>query len=139
MKLIDKAIPYHIIFIVTFGDEVYLSAAAKHPYPLNDNKSVIDWTYTSSWFRETENTYSLNLKKDIDTVFFDFCRQLSQKSNSSVKNIAELTAYNSRFSSLTKEIEQLKRRISTSPQFNKKVELNLKLKKLEEELGRLLI
>ena len=74
------------------------------------------------------------LVKDIDTVYFDFCQQLSQKSNSSIKNIADLTAYNSRFSSLTKEIEQLKKKILACPQFNKKVELNLSLKKLEEEL-----
>jgi hypothetical protein len=134
LEIIDKTIPYHIIFIVSFADEVYLSASAKHPSPLNDNKSVIDWTYTSPWFKKTENTYSLKLKKDIDTVFFDFCRQLSPLSNSSIKNIADLTAYNSRISALLKEIEQLKKKILSCPQFNKKVELNLKLKELEQEL-----
>lgn len=138
LEIIDKTIPYHIIFIVTFGDMVYLSTSAKHPSPLNDNKSVIDWTYTSPWFKETENTYSLNLKKDIDTVFLDFCQQLSIKSNISIKNIADLTAYNARFSSLTKEIELLKKKISTCPQFNKKVELNLSLKKLEDDLCKLI-
>lgn len=134
LEIIDKTIPYHIIFMVTFGDEVYLSASAKHPSPLNDNKSVIDWTYTSPWFRETENTFSLSLKKDIDTVFFDFCQQLSQKSNSSIKSITDLTAFNTKFSSLTKEIELLKKKITTCHQFNKKVELNLKLKELEQKL-----
>jgi hypothetical protein len=134
LEIIDKTIPYHIIFVISFGDEVYLSTSAKHPSPLNDNKSVIDWIYLSPWFKKTENTYSLKLKKDIDTVYFDFCQQLSQKSNSSIKNIADLTAYNSRFSSLTKEIELQKRKILSCPQFNKKVELNLSLKKLEEEL-----
>lgn len=134
LEIIDKTIPYHIIFIVSFADEVYLSASAKHPSPLNDNKSVIDWTYTSPWFKKTENTYSIKLKKDIDTVFFDFCRQLSPQSNSSIKNIADLTAYNSRVSALSKEIEQLKKKIFSCSQFNKKVELNLKLKELEQEL-----
>ena len=138
IEIIDKTIPYHIIFVVSFGGEVYLSTSAKHPSPLNDNKSVIDWIYTSPWFKKTENTYSLKLKKDIDTVYFDFCQQLSQKSNSSIKNIADLTAYNARFSSLTKEIELLKKKISTCPQFNKKVELNLSLKKLEDDLCKLI-
>lgn len=134
LEIIDKTIPYHIIFIVSFREEIYLSASAKHPSPINDNKSVIDWTYTSTWFIEAENTYCINLKKDIDTIFFDFCQQLSQKSNISIKNIADLTAYNARFASLTKEIELLKKRISTCSQFNKKVELNLNLKQLEKEL-----
>lgn len=134
LEIIDKTIPYHIIFIVSFREEIYLSASAKHPTPINDNKSVIDWTYTSPRFRESENTYSINLKKDIDTVFFDFCQQLSKKSKSNIKNIADLTAYNAKFYSLTKEIVLLKKKISTCPQFNKKVELNLSLKQLEEEL-----
>lgn len=134
LEIIDKTIPYHIIFWVIFGEEVYLSASAKHSSPLNDNKSVIDWTYTSPWFKKSENIYSLKLTKDIDTVFFNFCQQLSQKSNSSIKNIADLTSYNSRYSSLTKEIELLKKKIVTCPQFNKKVELNLKLKELKQTL-----
>jgi hypothetical protein len=135
LEIIDKTIPYHIIFIVTFGDELYLSASVKHASPLNDNKSIIDWTYTSPWFRKTVNRYSLNLKKDIDTVFFDFCQQLSQKSNSSIKSIADLTAYNARFCSLTKEIELLKKKITSCPQFNKKVEMKLKLNELILELS----
>lgn len=134
LEIIDKTIPYHIIFIISFENEVYLSATAKHPSPLNENKSVIDWTYTSPWFKETQNKYSLNLKKDIDAVFFDFCKQLSQESNIDIKNISDLTAYNAKISSLTNEIEQLKKKIISCPQFNKKVELNLNLKQLEEEL-----
>lgn len=137
LEIIDKTIPYHIIFIVSFADEVYLSASAKHPSPLNNDKSVIDWTYTSPWLKKTENTYRIKLMKDIDTVFFDFCRQLSPQSNSSIKNISDLTAYNSRVSALSKEIEQLKKKVLSCPQFNKKVELNLKLKELEQELKTL--
>lgn len=137
LEIIDKAIPYHIIFIVTFGDELYLSASAKHPSPLNNNKSVIDWTYTSPWFKETENPYYINLKKDLDNVFFDFCQQLSQKSNSNIKNITDLSAYNSRYFLLKKEIEQIRKKISICSQFSRKVELNLRLKHLINEFNNL--
>ena len=30
LNVIDKAIPYHIVFIVTFGEETYLSTSKKH-------------------------------------------------------------------------------------------------------------
>jgi hypothetical protein len=137
LEIIDKTIPYHIIFIVTCRDEVYLSASAKHPSPLCSTKFVIDWVYTSPWFKKNENIYCINLKKDIDTVFFDFCQQLSPKLNGSIKNIADLTAYNSRLTSVTREIEQLKKKMLNCYQFNKRVELNLRLKELEEELKAL--
>jgi len=135
LEIIDKAIPYHIIFVVSFEDKVYLSSSAKHPSPINNNKSVIDWTYTSSWFNKAGNKYTIVLKKDIDTVFFEFCQQLSTKSNKSIKNISDLSAYNSKIHLLEKEIEQLKENIASCKQFNKRVELNLKLKGLEEELS----
>jgi len=135
LEIIDKSIPYHIIFVVSFEEMIYLSASSKHPSPLNDNRSIIDWTYTSQWFKKTENRYTLKLKKDIDTVFFDFCQQLSQKTNLNIKNITDLSEYNSKFSTLSKEIDQLKKRIHTCPQFNKKVEMNLMLKDLEEKLN----
>jgi len=137
LEIIDKTIPYHIIFIVTCRDEVYLSASTKHPSPLSSAKFVIDWVYTSPWFKKNENIYCINLKKDIDTVFFDFCQQLSPKLNGSIKNIADLTAYNSRLTSLTREIEQLKKKMLNCYQFNKRVEFNLRLKELEEELKAL--
>lgn len=137
LEIIDKTIPYHIIFIVTCRDEVYLSASAKHPSPLSSTKFVIDWVYTSPWFKKNENIYCINLKKDIDTVFFDFCQQLSPTLNGSIKNIADLTAYNSRLTSVTREIEQLKKKMLNCYQFNKRVEFNLRLKELEEELKAL--
>lgn len=137
LEIIDKAIPYHIIFVVSFEDMRYLSASSKHISPINDNKSIIDWTYTSPWFKKSENIYSINLKKDIDTVFFDFCQQLSQKTNPNIKNITDLSEFNSKIYTLSKEIEQLKKKIQSCPQFNKKVEMNLKLKDLEERLKHL--
>ncbi|MDR2147671.1 MAG: DUF4391 domain-containing protein [Tannerella sp.] len=134
LEIIDKAIPYPIIFIVIYEDSAYLSASAKHLSPLYGEKSVIDWTFTSPWFRKTEKKYIITLRKDIDTVFFEFCRQLSPKSNGTIKNINDLSLYNSNIYSLEKEIEKLKKKIISCTQFNKKVELNLKLKKLEEDL-----
>lgn len=116
---------------------IYLSTSAKHSSPLKANKSVIDWTYKSPWFKEEENRYIINLKNDIDTVYFDFCQQLSKKPNKSIKNIDDLTAYNVKVRLLINEIELLKRKINSCHQFNKKVEFNIKLKEVEMELSRL--
>ncbi len=137
LEIIDRSIPYHIIFVVTFEEMVYLSTSSKHASPLNDNKSVIDWVYCSPWFKKSETQYNLKLKKDIDTIFFDFCSQLSPKSNPNIKDIVDLSDYNSKIYFLTKEIEQLKKKIISSTQFNKKVEMNLILKDLEQQLKKL--
>lgn len=136
LNVIDKAIPYHIIFIIEFESFVYVSTSSKHTSPLNNDKSVIDWRFKSDWHNKNEKPYSLNLKRDLDSVFHDFCQQLSLRPNSKNKTINDLVQYNSQISALSKEIEQTKRSIASCKQFNKKVELNLKLKRLEEKLEK---
>lgn len=137
LDIIDKSIPYHIIFVVEFGDWVYFSTSSKHLSPLNGAKSIIDWTYTTPWFQKTDNKYIISLRKSIDNIFYDFCKQLSLGETRSIKNIADLSAYNSKLYTLTKEIERLKKNIVSCQQFNKKVEMNLLLKELENELNNL--
>jgi hypothetical protein len=137
LDIIDKAIPYHIIFVVEFGDWIYFSTSSKHLSPLNDTKSVIDWTYTTPWFKKSDNKYTISLRKSIDNIFYEFCQQLSFRKNKNIKNIADLSAYNSKLYTLTKEIERLKKSITSCQQFNRKVEMNLLLKELESELSSL--
>jgi hypothetical protein len=64
-------------------------------------------------------------------------QQLSLRKNKSIKNIADLSAYNSKLFTMTKEIERLKKTIASCQQFNKKVEMNLLLKELESEFNSL--
>lgn len=137
LNIIDKVIPYHIIFEVSYGNSVYLSTSSKHQLPPNEDKSVIDWTFKTSWFKTDKNSYKLDLKKSLDYIFYEFCAQLSLKPNKSIKNISDLVSYNARINAICKEIAQLKKKIASCEQFNKKVELNLKLKKLEQEFNGL--
>ena len=47
LEIIDKSIPYHIIFVLNFEDQVKISVAQKHLHPTNENNAVIDWTFKS--------------------------------------------------------------------------------------------
>ena len=79
LEIINKAIPYHIVFWVEFNNHAYITTAAKHPHPTNDNISVIDWTFTSDWFEKYKNNYVLNLIGSLDAVFKDLCVQFKGK------------------------------------------------------------
>ena len=71
LEIINRAIPYHIVFWVEFNNQAYISTAAKHPHPTNDDFSVIDWTFTSDWFSKDNNSYVFNLTNSLDAVFKD--------------------------------------------------------------------
>lgn len=138
LDIIDKSIPYNIIFIVEYNNSIYLSTSTKHPHPVKEDSSVIDWTFKTDWFSITDNKYNLLLKKNIDSVYHSFCIKLSDNpflANRSFQNVIE---YNRLIENLRKEITKLKSAIASCKQFNQKVELNLKLNLAENQLKTLL-
>lgn len=129
LDIIDKVIPYHIIFILLHEDELLISSSKKHPHPANDNLAVIDWTFKSNWF--TDNSYSLNLKQSLDETFSDFCLQLSGKKKMSIQ---ELIEFETELKELEKKKIMLESSIRKTKQFNKKVELNVALQIVEKNI-----
>lgn len=138
IEIIDKAIPYNIIFIIEASGSIYLTTSIKHPHPINNDNSVIDWTFKTAWFSPSLNTYSLNLKKSLDAVYHDFCTQLSGDRRGASKTLQDLVHYNKQIDDLEKEITQLKKNIKNSKQYKYKVELNLLLKQRSLELESLI-
>jgi len=137
LEIIDKSIPYHIIFVLTFDNEVMLSVSQKHLHPTNENNTVLDWTFKSTWFARDEISYKLNLKESLDFVIKDFCIQLSGKDEDSDLSLNEIVEKETQIEKLEKEINTLRSQIKRSKQFNRKVELNSILKEKERELARI--
>lgn len=131
LDVIDKAIPYHIIFILRFNNERLVSLARKHTHPTNENQSVIDWTFRSPWFSVDNIPLELKLKGSLDDVFNDLCFQISGKKK---KSITELIQYEEELKRLKDEVIKLESAIKRSKQFNEKVQLNLKLQNIHAQL-----
>ena len=137
LEIIDKSIPYHIIFVLTFDNEVMLSVSQKHLHPTNENNTVLDWTFKSTWFARDEISYKLNLKESLDFVIKDFCIQLSGKDEDSDLSLNEIVEKETQIEKLKKEINTLLSQIKKSKQFNRKVELNSILKEKECDLDEI--
>ncbi|RYY50610.1 MAG: DUF4391 domain-containing protein [Chitinophagaceae bacterium] len=137
LDLIDRSIPYAIIFQVQYGEECYLSAAAKRPHPAHPDVSVIDSAFRTDWFRPAPGLYPLDLRISLDAVYLDFCRKLVSTPAPAHIGLEQLATRERELARLRREIEQLKRKISYTPEFSRRVELNIELKKREEEFKRL--
>lgn len=136
-EIIDKAIPYHIIMIVRYEDEYYLTTSAKHSHTTNEHVAVIDRTFSSDWEYLKDFSYFLNLEKDLDFVHKYFCLQLENRldfEEQSKENIIEFFAKKSR---LEKEVQALENKVKKARQFNRKVELNRELIEARKELESL--
>lgn len=136
LAIIDRAIPYHLIFVISFEDNLKYSASQKHPHPVNEDNTVIDWTFTSNWITADGNSYQLNLKQSLDFVFGDFCKQLSGRQTEKL-SLAQLVSKEQKISELHKSIATLESAIKGARQFNKKVELNIELQKQVKKLKSL--
>lgn len=133
LSIIEKSIPYHILFWIEFGNEFYISTSAKHLHPQNEDVAVIDYTFTSDWKLVEDNEYQIELKNNLDWIFKNVCDQLKSV-DIETKSINELVEKQKNNDAILKEIEKIKTEIARCKQFNKKVELNLKLKALQSIL-----
>lgn len=116
LSIIEKAIPYHIIFWIEFEDEFYISTSVKHLHPQNEDIAVIDYTFTSNWKSIEENVYQIELKNNLDWIFKNFCEQLKSVDTNS-KSISELVEKQKNSDAILKEIEKLKSEIARCKQF----------------------
>jgi hypothetical protein len=137
LDFINKAIPYPILFEVEYETSVFLAISIKHPHPLNENKTVIDWTFQTDWFLREDYRYQLKLKKSIDAVYRNICAQIYGDQSLEEKSIPHILEHCQAIASLQKEVERLRRDISACNQFNRKVGMNILLKEKESVLSNL--
>jgi len=137
LDLMDKASPYHIIFVIIYNEAYYLSTSTKHPHPNNADDSVIDWNFKSEWIDGGEYPYKINLGLSLEATYLDFCKQLSGESRCKT-GISGLVEKRREIVQLEKDIARLEVRVRTAKQFNKKVELNRELNGLRDRLNVLI-
>lgn len=134
LNLIDKAIPYRIIFVVQADGEFYLSTSVKHEHPTKKDASVIDWTFTTDWLTKTsEMDFNLKLTKSIDIVYESFCLIIRGK-NAVGSTIQDVIEFDKKSEALKKEIRKIKASIKSAKVYRIKVEQNILLQAKEKEL-----
>jgi hypothetical protein len=129
LEIIDKSIPHHTIFVLSFKDFILFHTAKKHQHLLGQDICIIDWSFATKWFLASENIYQLNLKISLDFVYADFCSQLSNYTQEE-KDITKIIYHDKHIKGLKKQIALLENYIIAEKQFNKKVELNIQLREL---------
>ena len=127
LALINKVIPYQILFVLRFNEEVMYSVSKKHIHPANENQAVVDWTFSTTWTNVIDDQFEIQLSKTLDFVFQDICFKISGKDTAKEKDIETLIAKEQQLKQLNSEIEKTQKAIDKCHQFNKRVELNQKL------------
>lgn len=130
LLLINKVIPYQILFVLRYNEEVMYSISKKHVHPTNLNQSVVDWTFSTNWVSVAEDMFEITLSNTLDYVFQDICFRVSGKVQGKEKDIETFIKKEQHLKQLNNSIEKITIAMKKSKQFNKKVELNRQLNEL---------
>ena len=133
LQQIDMAIPYYILFLLEYNGQ-YKAAIAFKEATENKNIKVNNYYYTN-WLDEK----NLPLKMEglsVDVIYENFVRQIAGEylNEQGEETLKQSIAIADEKAKLEKQITALKNRIRKEKQFNKKVELNMELKRLKERL-----
>lgn len=120
IKIISKAIPYKILFILKHDKDYCYSIK-------------VDNIYFTEWNEDIEfNINGLTL----ETIYENIVKSII-KENNNTNTFDNIIENKSKVDELSKKIEQLTNKVNNEKQFNKKVELNLELQRLKKEMEEL--
>ena len=134
---IDKEIPYHILFILSFEGEYQAWISYKEDAASGSNAFKVVRYYHTDWM--TEEKLKDILKIDglsMDAVYENFVRQIAGGTlgEGNAESLKESVEKDEKRKDLEKQIAALQKKIKKEKQLYRQMELNGELKKLRKEL-----
>lgn len=135
LQLIDKEIPYHILFLLVCEEKVQ----AWIGYKEQSQGKAAAFKPGAYYHTEWQPVGELSLRLDglnMDSVYESFIRQIAGErlEDKPGGDLKDAVARDARRQKLQKEIAALENKIRREKQFNIQVELNSELKRLRAEL-----
>ncbi len=138
LRQIDKEIPYHILFLLTYNGKEQAWIGYKEAVASGSNTFKVSRYYHTEWMPENSLQFSID-GLNLDAVYAGLVRQIAGDSLSSTQGetLQESVARDEAKQQLLKQIASLETKMRKEKQLNRKVELNAELKKLRQGLERI--
>ena len=136
LKQIDKEIPYHILFILTFDGKAQAWIGYKEAAGSGSNAFKVSHYYHTDWMPEDELHLSID-GLNMDAVYESLVRQIAgdELQTDSGESLKESVERDEKKKQLEKQIAALENKIRREKQLNRRMEINAELKKLKTRLG----
>lgn len=134
LEAIDRAIPYHILFLLRKGDEVQAWIAYK-TIDKSGHTSLTSITYFhTDWMDEKDLPLTFE-GLSMDHVYEHFVRQIAGGTMAEDKeeSLEDAVAHEKERKKLAQKMDQLERKIKREKQFNRQIELREEYKKLKKQ------
>ena len=139
LRVIDKVIPFPIIFQLYHEDKVKVKAAYKRPSDSDNKKWVIESYFETEWVDADTQREVLPVALDLTKLYEQMLQVLMPNITEHALSVSikEQVSHIQIYRAKEKEYENLKAKRDKEKQFNRKAELNKQLKNLLQELDKL--
>ena len=135
LKQIDKEIPYHILFILTYDGKAQAWIGYKEAAASGSNAFKVSRYYHTDWVPEDELHLSID-GLNMDAVYESLVRQIAGDTlqSESGESLKESVARDEKKKQLEKQIAALESKLRKEKQLNRRMEMNAELKRLRKEI-----
>jgi hypothetical protein len=141
LRAIDRAIPFPLIFELTWSGKRKAVAAFKRPSDADSTKWVVSGYFATEWAPDDAARrplpVALNLGGLYDALITALIPEVAVGGESAVEDIQTRVARMEAIRTKTREVDRIKARLAREKQFNKRVAINAELRAARQELERL--
>ena len=135
LRQIDKEIPYHILFILTYEGKTQAWIGYKEAASSGSNAFKVNRYYHTDWILENELKFRVD-GLSMDAVYENLVRQIAGNSLhvDSGESLRDSVARDEKKRQLEKQIAVLESKLRKEKQLNRRMEINTSIKELRREL-----
>lgn len=137
LRSIDRAIPFPLIFELTWSGKRKAIAAFKRPSEADPTKWVVSEYFATDWTQEDAPRRALPVALNLGALYDSLLTSMMPVAATAGEDIQTRVARMETVRAKTRELERIKARLSREKQFNKRVVINAELRVVKQELERL--
>ena len=138
LRSIDGAIPFPIVFELTFQGKTQVIAAYKRPNEADTSRWVLSDYFASKWFPAGCERTTMPIALHLDRLYEQLLYRLIPLSARPQETLAELVARVEQAQAKQREVDKTSARLTKEKQFNRKVEINAQLRQLKNDHAALI-
>ncbi|MBP9800271.1 MAG: DUF4391 domain-containing protein [Sterolibacterium sp.] len=134
LRCIDGAIPFPIVFELSFDGRTQMTAAYKRPNEADASRWVLSDYFASGWLPMDSERTAMPVALHLGGLYEQLLHRLMPWPARSQETLAELVARVEQAQAKQRELDKTQARLAKEKQFNRKVEINATLRQLTHEL-----
>ena len=137
LRAIDRAIPFPLIFELTWSGKRRAVAAFKRPSEADAAKWVVSEYFATEWAPDDAPRQPLPVALNLGGLYDAILTAMMPVAKAADEDIQTRVARMEAIRAKTREVDRIKARLAREKQFNKRVAINAELRVAKQELDRL--